>query len=449
MKSKDQNKLTKWLNKLQQESWQLELVISGFSIFLMLGALDWLTSKRRDVTIASQGLEQGSELLMIAYLFLIGACFFILVNLVLHVLLRGVWISTIGLRYVSGDIDFDQLRLAPKFDKLLRRKIGSFDQYILKLENICSVLFAFTFLIVFMLLAFVMYLIFLIAFVNLFLKGLLGGWHESTQTQITVSFIIIALFAGTLYFIDFLTLGFLKRIKWLSYIYMPFYRFMSFITLSFLYRPIYYNLIDNKFGRRVGFMMIPYVLIIGLLLSEDIQSHIWYPDRAGQWGLMNIHYDDHRPEKSLIRTGSLPSKFVKNGFLELFIAYMPKQDNPSLEKLCPHFEPFREAGFESGLNFSLDSDQPKERSLNAVDTALSCFSKMYEIHVDDSLILEPAFRFHRHPNFDEYGVVTFIDVDYLKRGEHLVAVKKWDHKKIKDKDTLVIEPFFQIPFWKE
>ncbi len=449
MENKNQNKLTKWLNKLQQESWQLELVISGFSIFLMASAMDWLKELRRDVSIASQGLEHGTDLLGIGYAVLIVACFFVLVNLVLHVLLRGVWISTIGLRYVSGDIDFDKLRLAPKFDKLLRRKIGSFDHYIQQLENICSVVFAFTFLIVFMLLALGMYLIFLIAFINLFLSELLGGLSENAQTQIVVSVIIIALFGGTLYFIDFLTLGFLKRVRWLSYLYMPFYRFMSFITLSFLYRPIYYNLIDNKFGRRVGFLLVPYVVIIGLLFSEEIRSHIWYPDKPGKWGLWNDHYHDQRSEKSLITTGIIPSKFVKNGFLELFIAYIPKSDNPSLEQFCPDFQPFYEAGFETGLHFSLNGEVQKPRSSNAVDTALTCFSELYQIHVDDSLILEPTFRFHRHSNYSEYGVITLIDVGYLNRGEHLVKVEKWSHKIIGDSDTLVVKPFFQIPFWKE
>ena len=151
MQNNNEKKLTKWLNKLQQESWQLELVISGFSIFLMLGAWQGLKGFARDIELASHGLGNEDSLLNIGYIVLLGACLFILINLVLHVLLRGIWISTIGLRYVSGDIDFDSLRLAPKFDRLLRRKVGSFDQYILKLENLCSVVFSFTFLIVFML----------------------------------------------------------------------------------------------------------------------------------------------------------------------------------------------------------------------------------------------------------------------------------------------------------
>ena len=35
----------KWLDKLQQESWQLELLISGFAIFGLVSAIDLLDAK--------------------------------------------------------------------------------------------------------------------------------------------------------------------------------------------------------------------------------------------------------------------------------------------------------------------------------------------------------------------------------------------------------------------
>jgi hypothetical protein len=55
----------------------------------------------------------------------------------LHVVLRGLWIGALGLRYVSGDIDYEQLKYSPKFTKYLSKKIGSFDKYIATLENYC------------------------------------------------------------------------------------------------------------------------------------------------------------------------------------------------------------------------------------------------------------------------------------------------------------------------
>lgn len=39
---KNKSKLSQWLEILQQESWQLELVISGFAIFLLASLYDSL-----------------------------------------------------------------------------------------------------------------------------------------------------------------------------------------------------------------------------------------------------------------------------------------------------------------------------------------------------------------------------------------------------------------------
>ncbi len=444
----DQYKLTKWLNKLQRESWQLELVISGFSIFLMLGAWQGLTGFGRDIALASHGLGNEDSLLNIGYIILLGACLFILINLVLHVLLRGIWISTIGLRYVSGDIDFDSLKLAPKFDRLLRRKVGSFDQYILKLEKICSVVFSFTFLIVFMLISVGMYIVFVVTFINVVMDALVGSISQELNETLELPILILLVVGGLLYFIDFLTLGYLKRIKWLSHIYLPFYRLLSFITLSFLYRPIYYNLIDNKFGKWVGFLMLPYVIVVTLAFFQKIHSHVWYPDEPGSLAMLNSHYDDQRIETSLIETGSIPSKFVDNGFLQLFIAYLPKQDNQILEKICPDFEPFHEEGFGTSLQFSGDGIVVETNKGNS-NAALSCLSQLYEIQIGDSLLNSNNFKFYRHPNYNEYGLVTMLDIAYLPRGGHVVEVRKLGKRISGGQDTLANIPFFQIPFWTE
>ncbi|HRF42208.1 MAG TPA: hypothetical protein PK198_25630, partial [Saprospiraceae bacterium] len=153
MEKENKHKLSEWLDKIQQDSWQLELVITGFSIFLMLGVLDKLDELRQSVSMASSGAGQLGFFVSILWVVFAGASMFVLINLILHAVLRGLWISSIGLRSVSGDIDFDSLRLAPKFDAFIRRKTGSFDHYIERLENLCSIVFAFTFLIVFVIMS--------------------------------------------------------------------------------------------------------------------------------------------------------------------------------------------------------------------------------------------------------------------------------------------------------
>jgi len=143
---KDKNKsFTKWLEILQQESWQLELLISGFAIFLLAESYESVHNLDYQIDLLLSGSTYYG-LLYIPYQVLLGAWYVLIINLILHVLLRGLWISTIGLRYVSGDVDFNKLDISPKFDQFLRSKIVSFDLYIQQLENYAVLFSALLFL---------------------------------------------------------------------------------------------------------------------------------------------------------------------------------------------------------------------------------------------------------------------------------------------------------------
>ena len=153
MAKENKKSFVKWLEILQQESWQLELLISGFAIFLLASAYDQLDSFEYQINLLTSGSGYFSTL-NIPFKILLGTWYVLIINLILHVLLRGLWISTIGIRYVSGEIEFEILNLSPKFDRFLKKKIISFDAYIEKLEQLCSIVFGFTFLIIFILLSF-------------------------------------------------------------------------------------------------------------------------------------------------------------------------------------------------------------------------------------------------------------------------------------------------------
>lgn len=159
----DKKDFTKWLETLQQESWQLELIISGFAIFLLVGAYepmnDWHYELKKIRTLkfaySFHFMDMGLRTIRFVWHILF-------INLLVHVFLRGLWISTIGLRYVSGDIAFEKLKLSGQFNQFLRKRIGSFDNYIERLEKACSVIFAFTFLLFFIALSFLFVSIFII-----------------------------------------------------------------------------------------------------------------------------------------------------------------------------------------------------------------------------------------------------------------------------------------------
>ena len=139
-------KFKKWLDILQQESWQLELIISGFAIyglFMIIDPIDLASMRaQNDDNFYNTLLYQGLKV----------SWYIITVNLIAHVILRGLWIGAIGLRYVSGEIDYEELNYSEKFTRKLKKAVGSFDNYVATLEKYCSVIFAVTFLLVFYLL---------------------------------------------------------------------------------------------------------------------------------------------------------------------------------------------------------------------------------------------------------------------------------------------------------
>ncbi len=137
----------KLLHKLQEESWSLELLISGFAIFGLFTAWE-------PIQIYLREAQNNQEILKAVVSFVaLVSCGILLFNLLLHVTLRGLWIGALGLRYVSGDIDYDELNYSAKFTNYLKNKIGSFDKYIATLENYCSIIFAISFLLIFYVLA--------------------------------------------------------------------------------------------------------------------------------------------------------------------------------------------------------------------------------------------------------------------------------------------------------
>ena len=130
------SKFKRWLDKLQQESWELELLISGFAIFGLITAYEPLSLS---IKVAD---NEGHTFQLIISIIAIIASSILIFNLLLHIILRGLWIGTLGLRYVFGDIDYEELKYSEKFTSYLKNKIGSFDKYIAekRYARICAMI---------------------------------------------------------------------------------------------------------------------------------------------------------------------------------------------------------------------------------------------------------------------------------------------------------------------
>jgi hypothetical protein len=423
----------KLLQRLQEESWQLELIISGFAIFGLFTAVEPISN--------AANIAQSKQQLELTIILTIGvvSCAILIFNLLLHVVLRGLWIGTLGLRYVSGDIDYDSLNYSEKFTKYLKKRVGSFDKYIATLENYCSIIFAVSFLLIFYVLALTFTIISIIVIATQIIEN--SYLPETLRSIVGAIMIIFVIFGMILTFIDFITQGWLKKKKWISKIYFPVYWVFSFITLSFLYRPLVYNFLDNKFGRRLSFVLLPVYLLILILTSFKYNPSNYFDsvDNSSEIMASRFNYLDMVSDKEHIDRFAISSKVISTPYLNIF---MELTDN--IEDDVFNFNPdLKPEDDQRGLNTNMIViNEPNIAVLKKQQkTYLETLNLVYSIKID-STYFDAEFIVSDNKQQD-LGFETFVGLKDLKEGKHLLKVIR---KRIKKEDT-VKYAVCKIPFW--
>ena len=426
------NKFQKLLNKLQQESWQLELLISGFAIFGLISSLD---------PIARMGQEAYAVESYTKFFYIVAsiACKVLIVNLVIHVVLRGLWIGAIGLRYVSGEIDYDALNYKKRFTNHLKKKVGSFDKYIGTLENYCSILFAVTFLYLFYIISF--FIIFIVIFLagSLFLES--GLFSEIVGATLLGFFSIFFLLLSLIVFIDFATQGYLKKKEWTSFLYFPLYKIFTVITLSFLYRPLVYNFLDNKFGRKLLLGLLPvYIAVFYLTTVNHIRSN--YINKQANSSINyanNNNYLNSLEENRNITKAAIQSKIIEKTYLKVFIPFRKRIEEMVINQNLD----LKAKDDIRGYNSNFFSSNKRTKTTDSLQTKyLNALKKAYTLKID-GLKIQSDFVITEINN--QLGFEAIYNIKSISEGKHNLKINRLitskRTKKIENEDVI------EIPFW--
>jgi len=439
----------KWLDKLQQESWQLELIISGFAIYGLLMAYEPLQIKLFKLALSDQDLQSNALQLVLI------CCSILTFNLILHVLLRGLWIGAIGLRYVSGDIDYQKLNYSEKFDSYLKKNVGSFDLYIARLENYCSVLFAISFLLIFYITGI------FTAFFTLYL------FSETLATltfipenilEVLGSFIeILFLLASVFVMVDFFGQGILKKKRWTSKLYFPIYWVFSKITFSFLYRPLAYNFLDNKLGKRVVILLIPIYILLALITDSYYKNsgYLLNLNNSTSFYADSRNYENETlKDTEFINIASIPSKVIDKNYLKVFMTYREHIEDFVIEKDTSLKSDSNKRGYTTnfleGVSVGIAQKEvigPDKQS--DLKVYLKVVSKLYSVKID-SLTYKHDFIVSRNAK-KRLGFETYLNIKNLSDGKHVLTItgpakeNKWDSDSKTIRKTLVTIPFWYFP----
>lgn len=473
-KEEEQGKLRRWVSNLQLESWQLELLITGFSIFLLASSLEEYDNFRSALIFEklSPGSNAKNPLFALSGQLLLNAIpwalRFFLINLLVHLLLRGFWIGIVGLSSVSAVIDYDKLKLKGKFRKYIPQTVKTLDELILYLDKVSSVIFAYTYLLVFAILSVAIIFVFTIALFGIIMMFSASAGNNAIFFVINLllsAFAFLFIISAALFFIDSIFFSTFKKSKWFSSIFYYIYRFFSVISLSFVYRSIYYHLITNYRKKQI---IVVNVVLVGLFIMWSYFTgwnlHKFYPHRMGETEFLmrNAYYDDVRGD-AFVKDLSIPSKYVDNGFLEIFIHYDPKY-NDVMRFRCPDAEAMDGTiqfsdGFKAGMEAGMDTTKSVDdflpdtsENLDRVKSAAACLSEMFIIKIDDEVVENTDFSYYTHPSKGEKGFLLVLDIVNLPRGKHTLEVDNLEFNGILfmqdiSEDKLEFKPLARLPFW--
>lgn len=439
----EDSKFKQWLDSLQQESWQLELIISGVAIFGLISSFDPFLEFFASLSMKIQDMLYLQILVSMGFSVIILSLYALTFCLILHIILRGLWIGAIGLRYFSGDIDYKSLKYTDRFTNYLKNKIGSFDKYIGKLEDFCSLIFAVSFLLVFFFISFFLSLgVGAIPFY--FIEEFMG---DTSGRIVAIVLIFIMGFAYLVTFIDFFTQGFFKKKKWLGFFYFPLYKVMSRVTFSFIYRPLLYNLLDNRYGKKVFLFMVPAFFIaiwaVGHRVSESNFHLEKWRDNPEYLNTNNYYDQIENDEKVYVNAITIPSKTMTTSYLPIFIKHRGAIEDVAIaidSTLQPQ-EDLRGLVSTNAINITTsilkDSIEYSrvQRYLNVLD------QEVLSVQID-SIDVNASWLFSKNSKY-QLGYETVIDLKNFKRGEHILNVQR---KSLRN-DSIITLQVGIIPFW--
>ena len=233
----ERNKI-QWFEKLRLNSWEVEILIVGFVLVMLFNIPDTLNLELTKIR-ENFSVQEENDFLIWTIRFLALGILTSIVNILIisfsvYLGLRGFWVGILGLSsvYPKG-INLKKLNFNTIFNKQISQY--NFNDFIIKIDNICSSIFSFSFLISFSIVSLCLFFIEMTV-LSVSIEKLSSRFFNDTCILGTIIEIPFMIF-GLLFFIDYFLFGILKKIKWrpFGYLFNIIDKFYKYITLIFIY----------------------------------------------------------------------------------------------------------------------------------------------------------------------------------------------------------------------
>ncbi len=412
-----------FLRDLFDRSWEMELLIAGavvFALFQAPAALDraWL---RWDAVAGSATSLSG----FFVYYYFKLIVYTLLATFLMQLAVRAYWVGLLGLHGVFPDgPNWEKVRQGPHSRRAYQGLFPSGSVQIRRADSLASVLFAAGFSIVGIFLWSIVGVAVLGA-LTLLITGLFFGGQHGGRVFWTL-FIGVNAFLVLPQLVDRVIGARLREDG-------RFARFIrgvarvGWVTGLRIYIPTWVTISSNVRSRAPG-VAIPVIIagLVGYFMVSDVlipqgrlrtDGGVFFPDLPTPFSVDPNHYDDRGmlgPARA--RAPSIPSELIEAGLVRLFLPYRPAADDELMAEICPTSEPLR-------------GDRPRIVPRGAegpdrevVESALACMSRLWRVRLNGVEIPAPEFSFARRDPNDQPGLLTYLPIDGLPSGRHVIEV---------------------------
>jgi len=386
-----------WLQRLKDESWEAELLVSAIAIFgtfQLFDVIDWGTNKFIDILDPSQYLVGYAIIFLGLFAISILASMF-----VIHFFLRAYWIGLVGLNSVFPDYSIDDSAYSKIYTEKILSILPKLEDSIKKVDEFCSVIFsvAFSFLLIYTFMA-------LVASIYLLIFNLLSNYVPTYLLLIPLGFLALVLLSQMVIGIVANLKNNKSKVKLQTWNF-KIVKLASMLTYGPLYKPLLQitMIFGSNFKKKksLGYLMFAF-LICGAFVA------------IGQLNKTNIPYLIDEIESDRIQ-----SKLVKV-FIPIF-----SNEKKKREGICDDF-------------IKDENHSRAENRKNRRSNFLDCYHKYNIIYINGAKTPVDYLKYDHHRT-KQFGVLGYVKLTNPKDGMNIMTIKKeYSEKNIEE---------WSIPFY--
>jgi len=412
--SLDKKKNPKWLRRLERESWQAELLVSGVALFGCLQLPNLLYSLA-DFMLNILPIEQYfvghvicfANLLAVAFL---TAFFFF------HFVLRAYWIGLIGLNSVFPEGHKTESKMySPLYTERFVKLLTPIKDSIISIDKMASTQFAGAFALLLMYGAGSITML-----VGLITYNLVNDFIPPIVFKILLWVIGLVFIASIP--INILALN--KKFRFHKGIQTGYYYsalVIGYFSSTFLFKPVYsilYTFSSNAKSVKSSFLFLPYFLVALFICIYHLErsniatlrdTSVYAKKERKQIPVYAKHYSVNYRADETIFLPTIPTEIITEKITKLFIPILRNEDS-ILKKFCGEYV--------KNDSLNIFKNQDLER-----DFERKCYPNYHSISINNQPYSGELF-IHTEGKENRFGLTAYLTNDLFKNGKNTIEVIK-------------------------